>query len=127
MSRIRRFLVDRLVILLLTLEGYERNEEYRRRAALRQVLRLIEEDQESEQEGEEDLPVSPEAEDTDPTPGGVRVGRWRVSPAESWDRLTDSQKNVFKRGLQDIERRFQGQSASSRGIQDDDVLQQLGQ
>ena len=80
---------------------------------MRQALRLLEEGQESEAEREEDPPVSPEAEDTDTVANGVRVGRWRVSPAEEWDRLTDQQKDVFKRGLQDIERRFQGSSAST--------------
>ena len=126
LSRVRQCIIHHLVWVLLKLEGFERNQEYRRRAALRKALALLEEGEE-EQELEQDPPVSPEAEDTDPSPNSVRVGRWRVSPAESWDVLTDSQKDVFKRGLQDIERRFEGRSTGSRSIQDNDILQQLGQ
>jgi len=108
---LRQRAIDFLVGLLLRLEQQERD----RGAAFQEVLRLLEEGQESEQEKEEDPEVplenspeyhSPVAEDTDPVPNSVRVGQWRISPAHRWDELSDAQKDVFKQGLEEIRRRM---------------------
>ena len=115
MARVRQGVIHYLVYLLLKLEGYERNEEYRRRALIGKALAILEEGEESEQERAEDPVISPVnspeyhspvAEDTDPVPNSVRVGEWRISPAHRWDELSDAQKDVFKQGLEESRRRM---------------------